>query len=172
MYKFLLPLLFLGSTFLPCVAQNEPVPEYLTTQEFPDSVRTVSVENYNGKGMTFEGILKQYKGKRIVIDIWASWCRDCLVGVPGLRDLIKKTTDQNIVYLFISVDEDERKWKSAISRFSIPGEHFRIKSGWKNPLCNYIVLDWVPRYMVLNETGKVTKSKAITGDMLEKLLVE
>ncbi len=167
-----IPFIFITLCSLPLFsfAQNDPVPAYLTTQHFPDSVRNLQAVALNGEELTFGKMLDQYKGKKVVIDIWASWCRDCLVGYPKLDDLMKRTAGEDLVYLFVSVDDNDQKWRNAISRFSMTGEHYRLPSGWKNSLSSYIVLDWVPRYMVVNEDGRIVEPKTITSEEMEKAL--
>ena len=145
-------------------SQYAPVPEYLTTQDFPDSVKSLGIRHVDGKRLTFGDMLQKYKGKKILIDIWGSWCKDCIVGYPKLDELRKEAGEENIVYVFLSTDEDERKWKNAIKRFGIRGEHYLLDGAWKNTLSNYLVLDWVPRYFVLNEKGRMILPKAIIAE--------
>lgn len=153
-------------------SQHQPVPDYLTTQAFPDSIKTLPLIQPDGNHISFGDMLQLYKGKKVVIDIWASWCRDCLVGLPKLEALKHKTGTTNVVYVFLSVDKDDPKWKNAIHRYNIRGEHYCVEGGWKTPLSNYIVLDWVPRYLVLDESGMIIMPKAIHADdvAMEKVL--
>lgn len=32
-------------------------------------------------------ILEAHKGKTVVVNVWASWCKDCIVGLPNLKAL-------------------------------------------------------------------------------------
>lgn len=155
--------LFSAFIFVSLVAlsQNEPAPKYLTNQDFPDSVKQVEVTKLNGEKIQFSEMIQKYQGKKIVIDYWASWCKDCVGGLPKVKDLQKITKDQNVVYVFLSLDREEHKWKTAIDKFNINGEHYWIEAGWKNPFSNYLVLDWIPRYILINEEGKITLPKAI-----------
>src|SRR6187431_1541086 len=84
-----LTFIFIALCSLPLFsfAQNDPVPAYLTIQPFPDSVLNLQAVALNGEILTFGKMLDKYKGKNVVIDIWASWCRDCIVGYPKLHDL-------------------------------------------------------------------------------------
>jgi hypothetical protein len=66
--------------------------------------------------------------------------------------------------VFLSTDKEIAKWKNAVDRFQIRGEHYLLEGAWNNPLSNYIVLDWVPRYFVLDETGKIILPKAVHAD--------
>lgn len=159
--KIIIPLL-LVSGFFSC-AQYKAPPSYLTEQAFPDSVMQVKFNTLAGES-TFAQLLEKHEGKKIVIDFWASWCKDCIVGLPKVTELMKKTKKSDVAYVFISVDEDAGKWKMAIDKFSIQGDHFQTQAGWKNALTNYINLDWIPRYIVIDEHGKVIVPKAISAD--------
>lgn len=153
--------------------QDAPAPDYLTKQDFPDSVKQVLLTKLDGEKIQFSEMLKAYSGKKIVIDYWASWCRDCVGGLPKVKDLQKITKDQNVVYVFLSIDREGDKWKTAIDKFKINGEHYWIEAGWKNPLSNYVVLDWIPRYILLDEEGKIDLPKAIRANdpkLLEAIL--
>ena len=145
-------------------SQNAPVPEYLTTQEFPDSVKSSGLRRLDGTRLTFGEMLKKYNGKKVMIDIWGSWCRDCIIGYPKLEELRRSVGEKNVAYVFLSTDQKEQNWKKAIKKFNIRGEHYLLDGAWKNSLCNYLVLDWVPRYFVLDESGRVTVPKAIVAE--------
>ena len=54
----------------------------------------VTTEN---KPITFVEILKKYEGKTIVIDVWASWCSDCVKGMPKVKELQEKKLNLNSI---------------------------------------------------------------------------
>lgn len=113
-----------------------------------------------GNEITVESVLEKYKGTTVFIDIWASWCRDCIIGMPKVNELKEKYED--IRFVFLTVDHDKAKWKKGIDRFNIGyGDHYLITKGWKgSPFCTYIDLDWIPRYMIIDPTGKISLFKA------------
>jgi thiol-disulfide isomerase/thioredoxin len=150
--------------FSQSCAQKAPAPDYLTKQDFPDSAKNMTMITMVGDNITFSEVLALHRGKKVVIDFWASWCRDCISGLPQLQELKQKSAQANVVFVCISLDKDENRWRSAIDRFSIKGDHYRIEPGWKNALSNYVGLDWIPRFMVLNENGKVILPKAVVAD--------
>jgi len=156
------------------LAQNRIPPDYLLEQDFPDSVRNLKILKLDGEKLDFSDMLKLHTGKKIIIDFWASWCKDCIVGLPKLDKLKQQTGEDKIVYVFISLDKEDVRWRSAINRFNIRGEHYRIETGWHNTLSNYIDLDWIPRYLVLNEAGRIIIPKAISADdgVLQRSLME
>ncbi len=113
----------------------------------------------NNREITLSEILQQYKGKTIFIDIWASWCKDCIVGMPKVQKLREKNPE--IVFLFLSLDKETDSWKHGIEKYGVVGENYFIPSGWKGPFCSSIDLDWIPRYMVVNSEGEIGLYKAI-----------
>lgn len=161
--KIFLLSLFVFFALNSVFAQNDPAPEYLLNQNFPDSVGNLRLADITGKDISFAEVLSSNNGKKIVIDIWASWCRDCIVSMNSLKKLQKNSAINNVVYVFLSLDKDEKKWKASIDKYDIIGQHFRVPLGWKNPLSNYIQLDWIPRFLVIDENGKIVLPKAVTA---------
>lgn len=113
----------------------------------------------NGREISFSEILQQYKGKTIFIDVWASWCKDCIAGMPKVQKL--REGNPEIVFLFLSLDKETESWKLGIEKYGVVGENYFITSGWKGPFCASIDLDWIPRYMIVNPEGKISLYKAI-----------
>ncbi|PIB36980.1 hypothetical protein BFP72_17000 [Reichenbachiella sp. 5M10] len=142
-------------------AQNKPAPSYLMGSTMPDSVLTMALISFDDQQTTLGQVLAAHTGQKIVLDLWASWCRDCIVSLPDLRQLMQDTEDHGVQYIFLSVDKEDNKWKTAIKKYKIPGEHYRTTSGWNTPLSNYIVLDWVPRYLVLDGQGQIILPKEV-----------
>ena len=124
----------------------------------------VTTEN---KPITFAEILKKYEGTTIVIDIWASWCSDCVKGMPKVKALQEKYPE--VTFLFISMDKSYESWLYGIQKYEVKGEHFLTSDGMKGVFGKSINLDWIPRYMVVDKTGKIALYKVIEADD-EKLI--
>lgn len=124
----------------------------------------VTLEN---EPIEFAEILKKYEGKTIVIDVWASWCSDCIKGMPKLKELQVKYPDA--IYLFISMDKTYEAWKNGIEKYDVNGEHYLTSDGMKGVFGKSIDLNWIPRYMVVDKTGKIALYNVIEADD-EKLI--
>jgi thiol-disulfide isomerase/thioredoxin len=46
--------------------------------------------------------LKQYKGKTVFINFWATWCKPCLQEMPSIQKAMDIIKDENVVFLFAS----------------------------------------------------------------------
>ena len=77
-----------------------------------------------------------------------------------------------MVYLFFSLDRigKEDAWKNAVEKFNIEGEHYWFNTDWKNDFTNDIELNWVPRYILIDQEGKIAHYYAVKAD--DTVLVE
>ncbi|MBL4605422.1 MAG: TlpA family protein disulfide reductase, partial [Flavobacteriaceae bacterium] len=114
--------------------------------------------NLSDQEITFQSILDTHKGKKILIDVWASWCGDCIAGLPDLKKLQKETPE--VMYVFLSLDKNVNSWKKGIDHFQIEGDHYFMKAGKKGGLGDFLGLWWIPRYIVVSEKGEITLFKA------------
>lgn len=155
---FLLPILFF---MIACQAQDKT--------EFGKEALEAKMTSVDGKEIAFKDILAQYKGKVVVIDVWASWCPDCKKGMPKVHDLQKQFP--NVKYLFLSYDRMDEKWKQGIESFNTKGgDNYHVGTSMKEgAFSKDIKLDWIPRYMVVDKKGKIALFRAIEADD-EKLI--
>lgn len=116
----------------------------------------------DGDSIAFKDILENHKNQDLVIDIWASWCGDCIEGLPKLKALQKEYTD--VTYIFLSLDRTEKAWKNGVKKYKIDGQHYFMKSGWNGAFGNFVDLDWIPRYMVVDKTGTIKLFEATKAD--------
>jgi len=137
-----------------CEAQNK--------KEFSkDALENVMTSKENNP-IAFQEIIDQYKGKTVFIDVWASWCSDCVGGMPKVKDL--QENHPELVYLFISMDKNYDAWINGIEKYNVVGEHYLTSDGMKGVFGKSIDLDWIPRYMIVDKEGKIVLYKAIEAD--------
>ncbi|WP_430412250.1 TlpA family protein disulfide reductase [Kordia sp.] len=127
--------------------------------EFPEEALQETMRTTAGENITFEEILTKHKGQTIFVDIWASWCGDCLKGIPGVKEIQKN--NPQLTYLFLSLDRKETSWKAGIQKHGLVGEHYYVKKGFKGAFGKTIGLNWIPRYMIINPDGSIKLFEAI-----------
>jgi thiol-disulfide isomerase/thioredoxin len=133
-------------------------------KQFSDKALQGKLTTTEGKVVSFESILQENKGKNLVIEVWASWCGDCIKAMPKLKEL--QANNPDVTYVFISADKAMDKWKEGIAKHQLAGNHYWIndKDGMKGSFGKSIDLDWIPRYIVVDKTGKVLLYRAIETD--------
>ncbi|KJD31439.1 hypothetical protein PK35_15140 [Tamlana nanhaiensis] len=120
-----------------------------------------------GKKTTLQSILNKHKGKTIVVDIWASWCKDCIGGMPKVKALQAKHPEA--AYVFLSLDRGEDAWKRGIKKYEVKGDHYYMPNAKDCKFADFVNISWIPRYMVINKAGEIVVFNVIEADD-EKLL--
>jgi len=78
--------------------------------KIPDAVwnQTLELNYFNGEKKTIK--FADLKGKLIILDFWATWCKSCIEGFPHLEDVKTINQDEIVVLLVNSVQtKDTRK---------------------------------------------------------------
>ncbi len=107
-------------------------------------------------------ILELHKGKTVVIEIWASWCSDCIKAMPKIKEL--QTNNPEVDYVFISMDKTYPKWLEGIAKHQLQGDQYWVSDGMKGKFGKSIDLDWIPRYLIIDKEGKIITYRAIETD--------
>lgn len=86
--------------------EKKKITEATVGEEAPD----FTLRNLDGKEVS----LKDYRGKIVLINFWATWCEYCDKEMPDLQKLDKENDD--LVVLAVDVMEDEEKVKNYIKK--------------------------------------------------------
>jgi len=164
MKKKIISLVILSLSLLSCKKE--------TPIQFSEVALQEQFITLNNEPVNFDSILEKHKGKTTLIIIWASWCRDCLGELPRIKEYQQQNNE--VDYVFLSLDRSIQSWKNGISKFEIKGEHYFLPSGWNGPFIDFIDLDWVTRYMVIDPNGniKIFKSTKINNKYLRESLTK
>ncbi|QAR31538.1 TlpA family protein disulfide reductase [Ornithobacterium rhinotracheale] len=138
--------------------------------EFSQEVLSQSVTTASGTETNFGEILNAQKGKTTLVEVWASWCGDCIKAMPETAQFQAQHPELN--YLFISVDKDPEAWRNGMEKYATPhqlkGDFILMSGGWgkgtQSAFTQYIELDWIPRYILLDEEGKIKQYYAKSID--------
>lgn len=152
----------------------EFVPKLRSIHKKTNVVKLTDSKNHE---TSLDQILKKHRGKVIYIDFWASWCAPCRASFPSYKTLKNEYKNKEVVFLFVSIDDDVESWKNA-----------EIKEGLTNSTLalNYPVatfyqdlqLKSVPRYLVFDKFGKLAHQSAPSPgseeirSLLNKLLLK
>lgn len=60
--------------------------------------------------------LSDFHGKVVLINFWASWCRECITEMPSLNAMYEKFKNKDVVVLGVSTDSDIRDIKKSLGR--------------------------------------------------------
>lgn len=96
--------LFVLALLLPVSAQagllNQPAPEF-------------SLQDTYGRSVS----LKDFKGKVVFIDFWASWCSPCKEEFPELNRMLDKYKNSDVAVVAVNVDKKRSHVDDFVGRF-------------------------------------------------------
>ena len=130
--------------------------------EFSQEALSETLLSYNGQQITFNDILEKHKGQNVVIEVWASWCGDCVKAMPKLKEL--QSNNPKVSFVFISMDKTVEKWKEGVAKHELTGDQYMANDQMKGKFATAIDLDWIPRYIIIDKNGKIVTYRAIETD--------
>lgn len=110
-----------------------------------------------------------FEGKKIYVDVWATWCQPCLKEFEHSEALVKLLEKKDIALLYISIDKQEKdeEWKERISFQKLEGHHIRTNEVFYNQLLD--IQQGVPLYLIIDEQGNILKRNAGKPSQIEAL---
>lgn len=151
--------------------------QYLASYAGPEDAKKVSIAYQNfsktnvGKVPPFftlkdergkDRTLKDFAGKVVYMDFWASWCSPCRYemknGSPKLHEKFKDNKD--VVFLYVSIDDRADLWKKAIAEDKVEGVHVLSAGGFKSPVGQAFNINGVPHYIIIGKDGKIFDNNA------------
>ena len=110
-----------------------------------------SIIDINGKEIE----LKNYAGKYVLIDFWASWCGPCRREMPNVVKLYEEYKGDNFEIIGISLDLEEDDWKKAITDMNMTWPQACDFLMWNSPVARKYNVVNVPSMVLINPEGKV-----------------
>ncbi len=102
--------------------------------------------------------LSSLRGRLVLVDFWASWCKPCRASMPGLKDLYRKYHDKGFEILGVSVDSSAEPWMQAVAEDGTPWIHVLDESQGKNrptKAAQLYGVHAVPSFFLIDPEGKL-----------------
>ena len=117
---------------------------------------------------------KDYEGKVVLVEFWATWCGPCRRELPILKEFYAKYKDADFELIGYSIDQDVAKLKSFVVENEIPwpmiSQTESVAAGFEH-LHDYYAINGVPELILIGRDGKVVMTDA-RGPKLADALAE
>jgi len=151
------------------IAKLEKYRKYLVTDEqrklVSDFVLTINKFGTGEPAIPITGTtpggkkisLSEFKGKVVLVDVWATWCGPCKAQIPHLQKLEKEFHGSDIVFMSYSIDalKDLEKWKKFIADQKLGGVQLIGEAAFKSTICKNYGIKSIPRFMLFDKEGKI-----------------
>ncbi len=115
--------------------------------------------------------LSSFRGKYVLVDFWASWCRPCRLENPNVVEAFNKFKDKNFTVLGVSLDRGKPEWLDAIKMDNLSWTHVSDLKFWSNAVAQQFKIQSIPQNFLIDPQGKIV-GKNLRGPALEVRLAK
>jgi peroxiredoxin len=110
--------------------------------------------------------LSQYRGKVVLVNFWATWCKPCTTEMPAMQSTYDKLHEKGFVVLAINELEDETRVREHINQY---GHTFPVLMDRDNKVANQFGVFGLPVSVFIDEKGVVREY--IKGGLLTEQVI-
>ena len=115
--------------------------------------------------------LSSFRGKYVLVDFWASWCRPCREENPNVVKAYNKFKEKNFTVLGVSLDNNRQPWLRAIKADALEWTQVSDLKGWNNEAAARYNIQAIPQNILVDPSGKII-AKNLRGPELQSRLCE
>ena len=113
--------------------------------------------------------LSSFKGKYVLLDFWASWCKPCRVENPNVVKAYQEFKDKNFTVFGVSLDKDKNAWLQAIQQDGLTWTHASDLKDWSNEAAALYGVQSIPANFLIDPQGNII-ARDLRGEELTKQL--
>lgn len=110
--------------------------------------------------------LSQYRGKIVLLNFWATWCKPCTTEMPAMQASFDKLRDKGFIVLAINELEDDAKVREHIKTY---GHTFTVLMDRENKVANQFGVFGLPVSVFIDQQGRV--QEYIKGGLLTEQMI-
>lgn len=115
--------------------------------------------------------LSSLKGKIVLVDFWASWCRPCRAENPNVVRIYNAYHDKGFDIYSVSLDKDKNAWIKAIADDQLAWTHVSDLGQWQSSVVKQYNISGIPFTCLLDKNGRIV-AKGLRGLELEMKIKE
>ncbi len=113
---------------------------------------------------------KNYKGKVLLIDFWASWCGPCIAEIPNVKKVYEQYKDKGLEVLSVSIDKGSAEWLLALDKIKMPWKQVLATNAGKE-ITSLYQFSGIPFIVLIDKEGRIVK-KNLRGAAMESAIKE
>lgn len=132
-----------------------------------DSLYDFNLTDVNGNLLSTQDL----RGKYILMDFWASWCKPCIDQFPALVQINNEFKQENFMMIGVALEESENKWLKAVEKNNLSWPNVIYPDGFTGDMAKKYGIRSIPFNLLIDGEGKII-AKDINLTDLRKFLEE
>jgi peroxiredoxin len=113
--------------------------------------------------------LSSFRGKYVLVDFWASWCRPCRMENPNVVEAYNIFKGKNFTVLGVSLDKAREPWLQAISDDRLLWTQVSDLKYWQNEAAAKYKIQSIPQNYLIDPNGKIIAKNLRGSELHQKL---
>jgi peroxiredoxin len=113
--------------------------------------------------------LNSFRGKYVLVDFWASWCKPCRMENPNVVTAYNKFKGKNFTVLGVSLDRAREPWIQAIKDDGLTWTQVSDLQFWNNAVARKYKIESIPQNYLIDPNGKIVGKNLRGADLDNKL---
>ena len=120
------------------------------------------------KGKTYQ--LSDLKGKVVLLDFWASWCRPCRAENPNVVRIYENNKAKGFTVFSVSLDQKKDSWENAIKADNLSWPyHVSDLAGWNSVAAQKYGIRSIPSTFLLNKENRIVAYNLRGEELAQKI---
>jgi thiol-disulfide isomerase/thioredoxin len=111
--------------------------------------------------------LSDYRGKVVLLDFWATWCRPCLAEIPHLKAIQAKYEDAGFTIIGVNLDMSRQPVEALVNEAGITWPQIYDDTGWKNEIAELYRVTGIPSTFLIDRNG-IIRHRNLRGPALDR----
>ena len=114
--------------------------------------------------------IRDFRGRKVVLVFWASWCPDCRAEVPELKAMMAAADPSEVAFVSVSFDRTREAFETYVKENYLGGVQLFDSAGKKESKVGEAYhVKWIPSLYVIGKDGKIELGTVVAAKVAKAI---